>query len=889
MSLRRDRIQLEVDINGQKAGKTYRELINQGRSLKRELKELVPGTEEFIRKSQELKQVNDKLADIRAETRGVAGAMDQANAQSRLFATVTANAAQVAYEGFQRVIGAIKAQIAESNRLFDIQAKADAQQRAVIESTNRAAGRSLEQLKEQAQALQDVTLFGDEEVQRAQNLLLTFTNIQGDVFDRTTETALDLSVALDQDLKTSAIQLGKALQDPIKGVSALSEVGVSFTEQQREQIKALTESGEVAEAQGLILETLETQVKGSAQAVAEVGRGEWQQFQNILDDVSESIGRIITQNQRGLLNALRNIATGFRELLEPQDRTIENLQEQRRQFNLQIATLKRLEPESEARADFIKTINEDYGDYLDNLLTEQSSLEDLEAAQKRVNEAFLQRIVFVNFQEELEALGDQIVAFENQAVAAEIALAGLPERQRQLGELGASPSQIEGLGQQAEFWEQIGQASGEAAENARQQLPELEERYDRIAQRVGTTLEKLRELFDVTNNEDANPFDQAKEDAEAAAAEIEALNSVIKDLGSVTLDATELEEVFGANDERLESISQDSQEQLQAQLNRINLVKKQRIEALQESLLVEASTAEEREAILREFETRRAEIIRNAEREAIDARLFELEIGSEEYLELQERILALDLEQWKSNQEAKTAVQQEEENRRKATLGDFANVLADFNQFQINNLSETEAEKKKNFKRIQNLEANQVIVNLFSELSNIYKSYSALGVFGQILANVQAALATARAFKARKEIKSQEPGFAGGGYTGDGVYQDATGERVAGVVHAGEWVANRQLVEDPTTAPIIDYLERIRRRRGGFQEGGFTEIPNTTPVGVSVPGSATQEVGSLIDEVRILRSAFEQSQRNLRAYVVYQDVEDSENELNIIQKNASLT
>jgi len=71
MSIRRDKIQLDVEINGQKAGQSYRELINDSRNLKRELLALTPGTQAFIDKSKELQAVNSRLADIRAQTRGV--------------------------------------------------------------------------------------------------------------------------------------------------------------------------------------------------------------------------------------------------------------------------------------------------------------------------------------------------------------------------------------------------------------------------------------------------------------------------------------------------------------------------------------------------------------------------------------------------------------------------------------------------------------------------------------------------------------------------------------------------------------------------------------------------------------------------------------------------
>jgi phage-related minor tail protein len=99
--------------------------------------------------------------------------------------------------------------------------KGVAQLEAVLESTHGAAGLFKEDILDQAAALQRMTTYTDDAILGAQNLLLTFTNIKGPIFQESIGTILDMSTALGQDLKSSAIQVGKALQDPIEGVSAL--------------------------------------------------------------------------------------------------------------------------------------------------------------------------------------------------------------------------------------------------------------------------------------------------------------------------------------------------------------------------------------------------------------------------------------------------------------------------------------------------------------------------------------------------------------------------------------------------------------------------------------------------------------------------------------------
>lgn len=145
----------------------------------------------------------------------------------------------------------------------------------VIRSTGRAAKISAGQVSDLATAISNKTGVDDEAIQSGANLLLTFTRVRNevgrgnDIFNRATQTITDMSVALGQDTKASAIQLGKALNDPIKGVTALQRVGVSFTESQKKQIKTMVEAGNILGAQKVILKELGTEFGGAARAAAE--------------------------------------------------------------------------------------------------------------------------------------------------------------------------------------------------------------------------------------------------------------------------------------------------------------------------------------------------------------------------------------------------------------------------------------------------------------------------------------------------------------------------------------------------------------------------------------------------------------------------------------------
>lgn len=168
--------------------------------------------------------------------------------------------------------------------------KGMAQLEAVIKSTGGKAGVTAEAALDLASSLQKVTMFEDDTVLSAENMLLTFTNIGKDVFPQATETALNLAQVMGGDVKGASIQLGKALNDPITGITALTRVGVTFTEAQKEQIKAMQESGDLMGAQKIVLAELATEFGGAARAAGQTFSGQLAILKNSLGDIMEEIG-----------------------------------------------------------------------------------------------------------------------------------------------------------------------------------------------------------------------------------------------------------------------------------------------------------------------------------------------------------------------------------------------------------------------------------------------------------------------------------------------------------------------------------------------------------------------------------------------------------------------
>lgn len=206
--------------------------------------------------------------------------------------------------------------------LANTQAKAEAKVQQAIKSTSGAAKLSFEQLASFASELQGKTLFGDENIlNNATAQLLTFTNIAGENFKRTQAVALDLSTVLDSDLKSASIQLGKALNDPVKNLSALSRSGIQFSKEQTAVIKSLAETGRLAEAQSVILDELERQYGGQAEAQAKVGAGALVQLKNSWGDFMEQVGAAILPGLNKVVAVLQRVVTWL-QTLSPTTKTI---------------------------------------------------------------------------------------------------------------------------------------------------------------------------------------------------------------------------------------------------------------------------------------------------------------------------------------------------------------------------------------------------------------------------------------------------------------------------------------------------------------------------------------------------------------------------------------
>jgi hypothetical protein len=196
--------------------------------------------------------------------------------------------------------------------------KVMAQTGAVLKSTGGAANVTAGRITSMSESLMKLSGIDDEAIQSGQNLLLTFTKIRNEtgagnkIFDQATLAMTNLSVAMGKDLSSSAILVGKALNDPVKGVGSLSRAGVQFTASQKDTIKALVDSGNVMGAQKLILKELETQFGGSAKAAGQTLPGQLnilkETFRNVAAGLVTTFIPYLSRAATALLDFVRQFA-----------------------------------------------------------------------------------------------------------------------------------------------------------------------------------------------------------------------------------------------------------------------------------------------------------------------------------------------------------------------------------------------------------------------------------------------------------------------------------------------------------------------------------------------------------------------------------------------------
>ncbi|MDB4614791.1 hypothetical protein OAH18_03770, partial [bacterium] len=177
---------------------------------------------------------------------------------------------------------------------------------ALLKATGGAAKQTGTDIEAMARDIGIGTLASVQGAREAAGVLLTFKSITGETFKETLKLTQDLAAVGFGNMRTAALQLGKALEEPEIGLSALRRVGVSFNEQQKEQIKVLSLTGRQMEAQAIIIKALKEQVGGAGAGAAGGLAGAY-------DTLKENMALFFENNALGNL-IVRAATTGLDKL-----------------------------------------------------------------------------------------------------------------------------------------------------------------------------------------------------------------------------------------------------------------------------------------------------------------------------------------------------------------------------------------------------------------------------------------------------------------------------------------------------------------------------------------------------------------------------------------------
>jgi hypothetical protein len=215
-----------------------------------------------------IKDATNGMSGINAATQKLMGTL------KRLYAT---------YLSFRAIRGLFNDIVAHTIK----QEQAERQLETTLKSTKYAAGLTSQELKVMAGELGNVTNYGDEAIIKMNAILATFKNIKGDTFKTATTAVLDFASAFDLNLTTAARMVGGALEAPNKGLSTLGRYLRGIPDSQKKLIEGFMRTGDVAKAQNVILEELNSSYGGVAKAMRDTLGGAIQALKNTWIDFLE--------------------------------------------------------------------------------------------------------------------------------------------------------------------------------------------------------------------------------------------------------------------------------------------------------------------------------------------------------------------------------------------------------------------------------------------------------------------------------------------------------------------------------------------------------------------------------------------------------------------------
>jgi hypothetical protein len=326
---------------------------------------------------------------------------------------------------------------------------------------------AFDRLIDQSSKLQGITIFSDDSIQQAQAALSAF-GLTADEIEKTIPLLADFATVTGTDIAQAAQQLGAGLEGAGREFKKYG-IEVSATASRQQNLNNILNGfGKFA---------------GSAEAASKTLSGQLAQQRNIIDDLQEQIGQKLApafiKIQQVTLRVISGIASVFGSKAQSNvDKTTEKLTGVRAEFNVLIDTLKRGNLTTEGRKTLIDEINTQYGEYLPNLLTEKSTLQEIEKAQLAVNKSIEQRILLVSLEAEIEQILKNTIAAQKDLI--EVEKERIKLQKNTSDNAGLAASKQEQLNQRQDLANAI-------IEDGKKRIDDLKNSYAELAKQLGIT------------------------------------------------------------------------------------------------------------------------------------------------------------------------------------------------------------------------------------------------------------------------------------------------------------------------------------------------------------------------------------------------------------------
>lgn len=857
-------------INGKEVEDNLKSLTSTSRQLKNEIAKLTPGTDEFIKKTKELQQVNGRIADIRKEVNGlggVFGSLKQA-VGSNLFAMVSWGAAITGAASVLR--GAYKTVTDFEQGIADLGALTG------------QSGNELIKIREEVLRVSEATGKGASDIAKAftivgsaQPELLKSSAALGKV----TENAVLLAKAGNIDIPAAAKSITQSLNQFGKGAeSAAMFTDILATSQQKgtatieELAASMVKGGGTARAFKLDFEETNAILQGFAKG-GTVGSEAGTQMAGALSKLAKVSNKEFNPAHTNAIQVIDNLAKAnlsYTDLLKMTDvegakwiTTLINQNETIQSLNGNLYDHGSALKQAEDRYDTVNGLSEKLSANYDRFII---SLDGSESVVGNIAKSIL------------TFLDRAVTGLTNLGAIADIAFGGLTSASEESKKAVLTGWELEDLSMT--FDEFTSKFDKIPVEKLKGNINEVSKSFQDLLVSHGETTEDAQELWNIyikdrlekeielkkaasstnseiiadTKNTNKVLSDEEKKKAEAEVKAKEKLaESIAKlredaKLNAMAEDQAEVERVYLKYEKLLEAelLSEEQRKELQALRNEeLDLLDEEQ-EA--KRIAKEEKDLADRQAFLDELDLIEQSNI-NKELADVDAKYAALYAKADKFgidTKMLQKLHADEISLIvKKQAQDELKVTEETQKARRASIDATINAFGSmFDSLGV--IFEGNEALQKGFA------IGQIAVDTAKAISSLTAmseanpgnalTFGGAGIaqYGAGILRILASMARAKSL-----LSLDEGGFTGPGFGNP----DSTGYKVAGYVHENEWVAPEWMTQSPQFADTIRGLEYARRTKSGYADGGFT--PTSTN---SAPNFDNSSNTALLESINMLNT-----------------------------------